>query len=191
MDENYLFYTAYKNEISDIVTLMTEMFVSVLKLETEQIKSIVFSSDKRGIYAFEIELTMMTILTLKHIYNDEKIKEFLEKSKTLKATYQTNSNSLQKIVKLLAPLKEEKISLYYNLIKTVTGNDKALASNKQIDTPKKTVYQTNLDQFSSRNENHSTHCSLTSNYIVVDLPQNKCKVTKSLQSNSSLSELGM
>ena len=95
MDENYLFYTAYKNEISDIVTLMTEMFVSVLKLETEQIKSIVFSSDKRGIYAFEIELTMMTILTLKHIYNDEKIKEFLEKSKTLKATYQTNSNSLK------------------------------------------------------------------------------------------------
>ena len=47
MDENYLFYTAYKNEISDIVTLMTEMFVSVLKLETEQIKSIVFLQSKQ------------------------------------------------------------------------------------------------------------------------------------------------
>lgn len=49
MEENYLFYSIYKNQIKDIVTLITEIFISVLKLETEQIKSLVFSSDKRGI----------------------------------------------------------------------------------------------------------------------------------------------
>jgi hypothetical protein len=49
MDENYLFYSIYKNQITDIVTLITEIFKSVMKLEVDQIKSLVFSSDKRGI----------------------------------------------------------------------------------------------------------------------------------------------
>jgi hypothetical protein len=50
MDENYLFYSIYKNQITDIVTLITEIFKSVMKLEIDQIKALVFSSDKRGIF---------------------------------------------------------------------------------------------------------------------------------------------
>ena len=50
MDENYLFCKIYKNHITDLVTLMNEMFVSLLKLDTDQINSIVLSTDKRGIY---------------------------------------------------------------------------------------------------------------------------------------------
>lgn len=54
MDENYLFYLKYKNQIADIVTLMTEIFISVLKLETDKIKSIIFSSDKKGIILMKL-----------------------------------------------------------------------------------------------------------------------------------------
>ena len=67
MDENHIFYSTFKNQITDIVSIIAEVFVSLLKLDTDKIKSIVFSSDKRGINYFDIELTIMTIITIKHL----------------------------------------------------------------------------------------------------------------------------
>ena len=180
MDENHIFYSTFKNQITDIVSIIAEVFVSLLKLDTDKIKSIVFSSDKRGINYFDIDLTIMTIITIKHLFNEERIKDLFKNSNMLKGSQKTNLDSLEKIIKLLAPLKEEKIKLYYNLIKTVYGNHKGFANNKPTDTSKNTAVLSNLDQYSSRNENYSTHYSLTSNNIVVDSQENKWNSDKQI-----------
>lgn len=132
---------------------------------------------------------MMTIITLKHIFKEERIKELLENTKLLKDKYNSKSNSFENIVKLLSSLKEEKIRLYYNLIKTVSANDKDLSSFiKQTDISSNTVNNSNIDQFSSRND--STQCSITSNKIVVDKPEEILNYSKAIQSESNRSKIG-
>ena len=84
-----------------------------------------FSSDKKGISNLILELTMMTILALKNMFDKDKLKELLENSKGLRETYLASqkSKSLEKIVKFLAPLKEEKIGLYFDLFKIILHKD--------------------------------------------------------------------
>ena len=190
MDENYLFYSIYKNQITDIVTLITEIFISVLKLETDQIKSLVFSSDKSGnCYLTPLELTLMTVLTLKHIFNKEKLKEVLDNSRLLKENYKSNQTSLESIVNLLAPLKEEKVRLFYNLIKTINSKEKVAESKcPEEASNEKNVNHKNFDQFSLRNENVSTHCSLSSNNIVVDANEQKTCFSDKRPSQGSLNQ---
>lgn len=112
----------------------------------------------------------MTILTLKHMFKEERAKEVLDNTRILKDKFKASIISLEKIVKLLAPLKEEKISLYYNLIKTISSNDNTFDSyNKSSNShTKKINHQSSNDQHSIKNENHSTHCSLTSHNILVE-----------------------
>ena len=135
---------------------------------------------------------MMTILTLKHMFKEERAKEVLDNTRSLKDTYKAKITSLEKIIKLLAPLKEEKIRLYYNLIKTINNNEiefdaSNILSNEQN---KKMVYQGNNDQQSMKNENHSTHCSLTSNNIFVDTNETQIEDRRPLQSSKNPSNKG-
>ena len=110
----------------------------------------------------------MTIISLKHIFKEDRIKDFFEKTEIIKE--KSKYNLLKKIIDFLAPLKEEKIQLYYYLIKTVSQNDKASSTiNEKIDNCSKFINQNSLDQISSKNENQSTHCSLTSNNIIIDV----------------------
>ncbi len=134
----------------------------------------------------------MTILTLKHLFKEERAKEVLDNTRNLKDKFKANIISLEKIVKLLAPLKEEKISLYYNLIKTISSNDKTFDSlNKSSNgNTKKTVYQGRNDQHSIKNENHSTHCSLTSNNIFMETQEQTTEDHKASFSTHNKSHTG-
>lgn len=134
----------------------------------------------------------MTILTLKHLFKEERAKEVLDNTRNLKDKFKANIISLEKIVKLLAPLKEEKISLYYNLIKTISSNDKTFDSlNKSSNGyTKKTVYQGSNDQQSIKNENHSTHCSLTSHNIFLETQEQTMDDQKASFSTHNQSQTG-
>ena len=123
---------------------------------------------------------MMTIISLKHIFKEDRIKDFFEKTEIIKE--KSKYNLLKKIIDFLAPLKEEKIQLYYYLIKTVSQNDKASSTiNEKIDNCSKFINQNSLDQISSKNENQSTHCSLTSNNIIIDVEEHNMNDFKHLQ----------
>ena len=119
----------------------------------------------------------MTILALKSMYKDDKLKEMLANVKLMRDSQCSNSqsNSLAKIVKLLAPMKEEKISLYYNLIKTVRRKEKAANTTNNVipvENTKKTSSKTSQCS-SSKNDNFSTNCSQNSNTIMVDIPNTR------------------
>ena len=48
MDDNTIFVTLYKDHISDLVLLVSDILNSLLKLESQQIKSLLYSKDKKG-----------------------------------------------------------------------------------------------------------------------------------------------
>lgn len=135
---------------------------------------------------------MMTILTLKHLYKEEKAKEVLDNTRNLKDTYKAKIASLEKIIKLLAPLKEEKIGLYYNLIKTINKNESEcdVSNISSKEQHKNFVYKRSNDQQSIKNENHSTHCSLTSNNILVDTQDQIKEERKPFKSSNNPSIIG-
>jgi hypothetical protein len=126
------------------------------------------------------------------MFKEERAKEVLDSTRDLKDKIKANIISLEKIVKLLAPLKEEKISLYYNLIKTVSSNDKTFDScNKSSNEyTKKSVIQGSNDQQSIKNENHSTHCSLTSHNIFMDTQEQTIEEQKASFSTHNQSHTG-
>ena len=76
----------------------------------------------------------MTIISLKHIFKEDRIKDFFEKTEIIKE--KSKYNLLKKIIDFLAPLKEEKIQFNF-LIRNPTKynemiNYKFFSSSNQI-----------------------------------------------------------
>lgn len=67
------------------------------------------------------ELSNLLVTTVQKIYYDEKLKAFITRTSKLKEKYLQNNSSktLEKIVKFMLPLREDKLILYYKLLKSM------------------------------------------------------------------------
>ena len=138
---------------------------------------------RKVILLFIKELTDLLVKTIKKSFLEDKLKCFLLKCNQLRENYFSNYNSenLEKIVKFLIPMKDDKILLYYQMFKSINHkieNDelnncrnKQGKSQKSIKITKKVLRYENLSNynestnFSSQASNFRELSSHNNNHI--------------------------
>ena len=116
-------------------------------------------------------MTDLLVKTIKKAYLEEKVKRFLQKCNQLRENYSNpNSLNLEKIVKILIPLKEDKLLLYYQMFKAINHKIEEDEKDNKIENinihkNKKEVSQKSFKNSSNINRNDNLSNCNVSTYL--------------------------